>query len=93
VLTWGKDPEMALLRMELVEHMARIAHDAAPYGGVRPLPREALPRLLEARAKAGLGPEGRKRKQPRFLRAEDEEHGSGATAMGVMRRISGARRE
>ncbi len=55
VLTWGADVELAYLRMELVEHLARIATTAQATGGVRALPDEALPQLLEARAKAGLG--------------------------------------
>lgn len=55
VLTWGPDVETAYLRMELVEHLARIALVARQLGGVRPLPASVLPKLLEARAKAGLG--------------------------------------
>lgn len=55
VLTWGADVELAYLRMELVEHLARIATKAQATGGVRALPDAALPKLLEARANAGLG--------------------------------------
>ena len=55
VLAWGRDLEQAYLRLELVEHLARIALVAAQLGGVRPLPSSALPPLLEARRKAGLG--------------------------------------
>ena len=55
VLTWGPDLETAYLRMELVEHLAQIALVARQLGGVRPLPAAVLPKLLEARAKAGLG--------------------------------------
>lgn len=55
VLAWGKDVEQAYLRLELVEHLARIALVAQQLGGVRPLPRESLGALLEARRKAGLG--------------------------------------
>jgi L-fuculose-phosphate aldolase len=55
VLTWGPDLETAYLRMELVEHLAKIAHVARSLGGVRPLPSTVLPKLVEARAKAGLG--------------------------------------
>jgi L-fuculose-phosphate aldolase len=55
VLTWGPDLETAYLRMELVEHLARIALVARQLGGVRPLPASVLPQLAEARAKAGLG--------------------------------------
>jgi len=55
VLTWGPALETAFLRMELVEHLAKIALVARQLGGVRPLPSAVLPKLLEARAKAGLG--------------------------------------
>lgn len=55
VLAWGKDPEQALLRLELVEHLARIAIEAIPLGGVEPLPDSAIGPLLAARAKAGIG--------------------------------------
>jgi L-fuculose-phosphate aldolase len=55
VIAWGCDPEQALLRLELVEHLAKIALAAAPIGGVEPLPASAIPPLLAARAKAKLG--------------------------------------
>jgi L-fuculose-phosphate aldolase len=55
VFTWGADLEQALLRMELVEHLARIALLAVQVGGVKPLPAEAIAPLLQARARAGLG--------------------------------------
>lgn len=55
VIAWGADPEQAMLRLELVEHLARIAIEAAPLGGVEPLPAQAIPPLLAARAKAGIG--------------------------------------
>ncbi len=55
VLAWGADPEQAFLRLELVEHLAKIALAAQPLGGVQPLPAGALGPLLAARAKAGLG--------------------------------------
>lgn len=55
VLTVGTDLEQAYLRMELVEHLARIAIEAEKLGGVRPLPESMLATLLEARQKAGLG--------------------------------------
>jgi L-fuculose-phosphate aldolase len=55
VLTWGPDLETAYLRMELVEHLAKVALTARQLGGVRPLPASLLPPLLAARAKAGLG--------------------------------------
>ncbi len=57
VLTLGKDAEQAYLRMELVEHLARIALVARQVGGARPIPTEDVEKLLAARAKAGLGPQ------------------------------------
>jgi L-fuculose-phosphate aldolase len=92
VLTWGPDVETALLRMELVEHLSRICVAAAPYGGVRPLPAEALGPLLEARARAGLGPEGRRRKQPRFA-VDATGPGTPPSPMGALRRVTQAKRE
>ncbi len=59
VFSWGDDPEQAFLRMELVEHLARVAHLAESRGGLRELPREMVQTLLKKRAAAGLGPEGR----------------------------------
>lgn len=56
VLTVGPDVETALLRLELVEHLARIALVARQLGGPKPLPRADVDRLLEQRRKAGLGP-------------------------------------
>jgi len=55
VIAWGADLEQALLRLELVEHLATIACKAAPLGGVQPLPEQAIAPLLAARAKANLG--------------------------------------
>ncbi|MDP2314435.1 MAG: class II aldolase/adducin family protein [Pseudomonadota bacterium] len=57
VLTVGKDAEQAFLRMELVEHLARIALVARQVGGARPIPREDVEKLLAARAKSGLAPQ------------------------------------
>jgi L-fuculose-phosphate aldolase len=54
VFSCGVDLEQALLRMELVEHLAKILFLAR--GSVSSLPAEALAKLLEARMKAGLGP-------------------------------------
>lgn len=56
VITVGPDAETALLRMELVEHLAKIALVARQLGGPLPLPREDVEAALAARAKAGLGP-------------------------------------
>jgi L-fuculose-phosphate aldolase len=55
VIAWGKDCEQALLRLELVEHLARIALAAAPLGGVQSLPDSILAPMMAARAKAGIG--------------------------------------
>jgi len=54
VLSWGPDPETAYLRMELVEHIAQIAHLALPLGGPELLPEEMVWRLLRKRGQAGL---------------------------------------
>lgn len=56
VLTLGDSLEQALLRMELVEHYAKILSIAKGLGPVTPLPASDLARLLDARRKAGLGP-------------------------------------
>jgi L-fuculose-phosphate aldolase len=55
VIAWGADLEQAMLRLELVEHLARIALLARAAGGVQALPEAAIGPLLAARAKAGLG--------------------------------------
>jgi L-fuculose-phosphate aldolase len=55
VFSWGADLEQATLRLELVEHLARIALLAQPAGGVTPLPDSVMQPLLAARARAGLG--------------------------------------
>ncbi|MCU0696496.1 MAG: class II aldolase/adducin family protein [Myxococcaceae bacterium] len=55
-LTLGDSLEQALLRMELVEHYARILSIARGLGPVPALPPGDVTKLLEARAKAGLGP-------------------------------------
>ena len=57
VLAVGKDAEQAYLRMELVEHLAKIALTARQLGGARPIPADDVEKLLAARAKAGLGPQ------------------------------------
>ena len=55
-LCWGLNLQMALLRMELVEHLAKILALARSLGPVPPLSAAELARLLDARKKAGLGP-------------------------------------
>jgi L-fuculose-phosphate aldolase len=67
VITVGRDVEQAMLRMELVEHLARIWAIAQPLGGVKPLPEALVQEMLGKRraaagtlgaaaAKAGLDP-------------------------------------
>ena len=55
-LTLGANLEQALLRMELVEHYAKILFISRSLGQVAPLEGADLAKLLEARKKAGLGP-------------------------------------
>ena len=59
VITVGTDLEQAYLRMELVEHLAKIKHVALSVGGVRRIPDHDVTRLLAKRKDAGLGPAGR----------------------------------
>ena len=59
VLTVGKDLEQAYLRMELVEHLAKIELIATQLGGVDYLDAGDVEHLLDKRKKAGLGPEAR----------------------------------
>ncbi len=51
VWAWGVDVEQAYLRLELVEHLATIAHHAIQWGGPQPLPKELTAPLVEARKK------------------------------------------
>ncbi len=60
VIVVGADLEQALLRLELVEHWAKIALAAAALGGAQPLPADDVKKLLEARTKAGLGKAARR---------------------------------
>jgi len=52
VITTGPDLDLAFLRMELVEHLAKILWLARALGGAQELPAEAMPALLAAHAKA-----------------------------------------
>jgi ribulose-5-phosphate 4-epimerase/fuculose-1-phosphate aldolase len=54
VVAVGVDLEQAILRLELVEHWAKMVLLAAPLGGVKPVPGDDVQKLLEARTKAGL---------------------------------------
>jgi L-fuculose-phosphate aldolase len=60
VLAVGVDLEQAFLRLELVEHWAKMVLAAAPLGGVKPVPGDDVKKLLEARTKAGLGKAARR---------------------------------
>ena len=59
VFAWGRDLELAHRRLELVEHLAKIAThlqaSAHASGGVQYLPEDAVSALLAKRAKSGLG--------------------------------------
>ncbi|MEE8410480.1 MAG: class II aldolase/adducin family protein [Myxococcota bacterium] len=55
VLTYGPDLETAFLRMELVEHLAKIQIAAHQAGLVRDIPDADVGKLLGARTKTGLG--------------------------------------
>jgi L-fuculose-phosphate aldolase len=61
VLTCGIDLEQAYLRLELLEHLSGIALVAHQLGGIKPIPGYQLTSLLQARTRAGLGPESRGR--------------------------------
>lgn len=55
VVAYGPDLETAFLRLELVEHLARIQLAAAQMGGARDIPDADVAPLLASRTKAGLG--------------------------------------
>lgn len=59
VLTVGSDLQQAYLRMELVEHLAKIELLTTQLGGVGYLDAGDIDALLDKRKKAGLGPEAR----------------------------------
>lgn len=54
VFTWGKSLEQAFLRMELVEHLARILLDTLAFGGPKLLSHAQVGELLKKREQAGL---------------------------------------
>ncbi|HAN31107.1 MAG TPA: class II aldolase family protein [Myxococcales bacterium] len=60
-LSWGDDLEQAFLRMELVEHLAKIQLQSMQLGALKVLPDADVTRLLEKRTSAGLGVAGRAR--------------------------------
>jgi len=47
VLVVGPDPDLCLLRLELVEHLCRVALVARQLGGPRPLPEEVVSKLAD----------------------------------------------
>lgn len=55
VFTWGKNLEQAFLRMELVEHLAKVFSLSMPLGGPKQPDRESVKELLKKREDAGLG--------------------------------------
>jgi L-fuculose-phosphate aldolase len=65
VIAVGDDLEQAFLRLELCEHLAKIQLAAEQAGGARRIPEADVERLLNKRAKAGLGPEARGLERPR----------------------------
>jgi L-fuculose-phosphate aldolase len=54
--TYGPDVWTAFFRMEMVEHFARITLVAELLGGARPLPREEVQKLFEARSRYRVNP-------------------------------------
>jgi L-fuculose-phosphate aldolase len=54
VWSWGPTLELAYLRMELVEHLAKVAYHAVNLGGVTRLPPHLIHTLLMKRHKGGL---------------------------------------
>ena len=59
VIAVGVDAEQAFLRMELLEHLAKVQLVARQIGRVNPLPDADVALLLEKRTAAGLGPVAR----------------------------------
>ncbi len=59
VLTVGKDMEQAYLRMELVEHLAKIQAVARQLGRMDTLTEHQVQTLMRKRHSAGLGPKAR----------------------------------
>ena len=60
VVAVGNSLEQAYLRLELVEHLARILTHAAALGGAVLIPDSDVEKLLAARTQAGLGRAGRR---------------------------------
>lgn len=62
VFAIGDDVEQAYLRLELVEHVAKIQHYASTMGTSYELSHENLTKLLDKRASIGLGPKSKNNK-------------------------------
>lgn len=65
VLAWAHDVSTAYLRIEHCEEAAMVLLAARQLGAPREIPPEMVSRLLEARTRAGLGPEGRSLRKPK----------------------------
>lgn len=63
-LACGNDLEMAFLRTELVEHLAKMQQQAMLLGNLRLIQDEWVAELLKKRKSAGLGPEARGARVP-----------------------------
>ncbi len=57
--TWGSDVWQAFFRMEMVEHFARITFVAEMMGGAKPLPREEVIKLFDARTRYNVSSKAR----------------------------------
>jgi ribulose-5-phosphate 4-epimerase/fuculose-1-phosphate aldolase len=55
-LILGADLEQAILRLELVEHLARIHRAAITLGGPKQIPEGVVKELAKKHRKAGLAP-------------------------------------
>jgi L-fuculose-phosphate aldolase len=85
VMAYGSDLETAYLRMELVEHLARIQSIAAQAGGIREIPSEDTQALLAARTKAGLGSAGRQKSTNPASKAQTSPSNAEPSVQGVIR--------
>jgi len=87
VITVGPTLELALLRMELVEHMAKIATLAQPHGGVQPLPSDVLDLLIKKRRGAGLGQAADRTPLPEGIGEDPPPPAEPASGDGPMRAV------
>ncbi|MFZ0589779.1 MAG: class II aldolase/adducin family protein [Bryobacteraceae bacterium] len=58
-VSYGRDVWQAFFRMEMVEHFARITFVAEMLGGARPLPREEVEKLFNARSRYNVSSRAR----------------------------------